>query len=33
MLICVFVGILYSGGVDVDSLFEDEDVCWVFERI
>lgn len=27
------VGVLYSRGIDVDTLSQDQDVCWVFERI
>lgn len=29
----LFVGILHTCRVDVDPLFEDQDVCWVFEGI
>lgn len=29
----VDIGVLYPGGIDFDTLFEDEDVCWVFERV
>lgn len=33
LLIDFGIGILYTGGIDVDTLFEDEDVCGVFERV